>query len=125
VSEGRFGFQEITLSTGRRLLIRCEKVLDGAVPIGIMMELRAAATLELEIVDSAIESKPQRTGLTRAEQGVAELVVEGLTNKQMAEQLFVSHYTIDSHLRSIFKKLGVSSRLELKRILPQEFPPSN
>ena len=77
------------------------------------MELRAAATPELDSVDSAIESKPQRTGLTRAEQGVAELVVEGLTNKQMAEELFVSHYTIDSHLRSIFKKLGVSLRLNL------------
>ena len=89
------------------------------------MELRAAATPELDSADSAIASRPQRTELTRAEQGVAELVVEGLTNKQMAEQLFVSHYTIDSHLRSIFKKLGVSSRLELKRILPQEFPPSN
>jgi DNA-binding CsgD family transcriptional regulator len=125
VSEGGSGFQEITLSASQRLLIRCEKVLDGAVPIGIMMELRAAATPELDIDDSAVESRPQRTELTRAEEGVAELVVEGLTNKQMAEQLFVSHYTIDSHLRSIFKKLGVSSRLELKRILPQEFPLSN
>ena len=125
VSEGRFAFQEITLSAGRRLLIRCENVLDGAVPIGIMMELRAAATLEFDSVESSIESRPQRKELTRAEQGVAELVVEGLTNKQMAEQLFVSHYTIDSHLRSIFKKLGVSSRLELKRFLPQEFPPLN
>ena len=83
-----------------------------------MVELRTAASVELDLLDSAIEPRPQRTELTRAEQGVAELVVEGMTNKQMAEQLFVSHYTIDSHLRSIFKKLGVSSRLELKRILP-------
>ena len=113
VSEGRLGFQEITLSTGRHLYIRCEKVLDGGDPIGIMLELRAAANFEVGSVDSGIGAGPRRTGLTRAEQGVAELAVEGFTNKQIAERLFISAYTVDSHLRSIFKKLGVSSRLEL------------
>jgi DNA-binding NarL/FixJ family response regulator len=54
--------------------------------------------------------------LTGAEQGVAELVVDGFTNQQIAERLFISAYTVDSHLRSIFKKLGVSSRLELTRV---------
>jgi DNA-binding NarL/FixJ family response regulator len=55
-----------------------------------------------------------------AEQGVTELVVDGLTNKQIAERLFISHYTVDSHLRSIFKKLGVNSRLELTRVVLSE-----
>ena len=113
VSEGRLGFQEIILSTGRRLFIRCETVLDGGDAIGIMLEVRAAAILEVGVVDSTIGPRPQRTGLTRAEQGVAELAIDGFTNKQIAERLFVSAYTVDSHLRSIFKKLGVSSRLEL------------
>jgi sigma-54 dependent transcriptional regulator, acetoin dehydrogenase operon transcriptional activator AcoR len=117
VSEGRLGFQEITLSTGRRLFIRCEKVLDGGDPIGIMLEIRAAAHLEVDLGDSTIGPRPRRTGLTGAEQGVAELVVDGFTNKQIAERLFISAYTVDSHLRSIFKKLGVSSRLELTRVV--------
>jgi transcriptional regulator of acetoin/glycerol metabolism/DNA-binding CsgD family transcriptional regulator len=116
VSERRLGFHEITLSTGRRLFIRCEMVLDGGDPIGIMLELRAAANLEVGSADSPTGPGPRRTGLTRAEQGVAELVVEGFTNKQIAERLFVSAYTVDSHLRSIFRKLGVSSRLELTRV---------
>jgi len=117
VSEGRLGFQEITLSTGRRLFIRCEKVLDGGDPIGIMLELRAAANPEVGLDDFTIHPSPQRAGLTEAEQGVAELAVDGFTNKQIAERLFISAYTVDSHLRSIFKKFGVSSRLELTRVV--------
>jgi transcriptional regulator of acetoin/glycerol metabolism/DNA-binding CsgD family transcriptional regulator len=120
VSDGRSGFEEITLRTGRRTFIRCEKVLDGGYPIGIMLELRTAANLEVGSVDSASGPTPAPTGLTTAEQGVTELVVDGLTNKQIAERLFISHYTVDSHLRSIFKKLGVNSRLELARVVLSE-----
>src|SRR4029077_8441488 len=69
VSEGRLGFHEITLSTGRHLFIRCEKVLDGGDPIGIMLELRAAANLEVGLDDSTVRPSPQRAGLTAAEQG--------------------------------------------------------
>jgi DNA-binding CsgD family transcriptional regulator len=115
VSEGRSGFDEITLSNGRHVSIRCEKVLDGGHPIGIMSELHTAATREVWSVDSASGAAQRPSGLTTAEQGVTELVVEGLTNKQIAERLFISRYTVDSHLRSIFKKVGVRSRLELTR----------
>lgn len=116
VSEGRSGFDEITLRTGRQIFIRCERVLDGGYPIGIMSELRIAATPNVRSVDSASGPTTRSTGLTTAELGVTELVVEGLTNKQIAERLFISRFTVDSHLRSIFKKLGVSSRLELTRV---------
>jgi sigma-54 dependent transcriptional regulator, acetoin dehydrogenase operon transcriptional activator AcoR len=116
VSEGRLGFEDITLRTGRRLSIRCEKVLDGGDPIGIMVELRGGANLDVGLGDPTVLPTPRLTGLTNAEQGVAELVVDGFTNKQIAERLFISAYTVDSHLRSIFKKLGVKSRLELARV---------
>ena len=53
--------------------------------------------------------------LTSAEAAVAELVVEGRTNRQIAEQLFVSPHTVSTHLRHVFEKLGVSSRVELAR----------
>jgi DNA-binding CsgD family transcriptional regulator len=39
-----------------------------------------------------------------------------LTNRQAAERLFMSPYTVDTHLRSIFRKLAVNSRVELTRI---------
>jgi DNA-binding CsgD family transcriptional regulator len=51
--------------------------------------------------------------LTPAEREVAELVSTGLTNKQMGATLSCSPYTVDSHLRSIYRKLGVASRAAL------------
>lgn len=52
-------------------------------------------------------------GLTQAERTVAGLVSQGLTNRQIAEQLFISTRTVDSHLAHIFRKLDISSRARL------------
>ena len=41
----------------------------------------------------------------------------GLSNKQVAEQLYLSVTTIDSHLRGVYAKLGVRSRTQLARRL--------
>ena len=43
-------------------------------------------------------------------------MAQGLTNREVAEQLFVSPHTVSSHLRSIFAKLDINSRLALARI---------
>lgn len=51
--------------------------------------------------------------LTRAELRVAELVAEGLTNPQIAARLFVSRNTVQTQLRSVFRKLGVRSRAQV------------
>jgi DNA-binding CsgD family transcriptional regulator len=49
-------------------------------------------------------------GLTEREVDVLRLVAQGLTNAQVAERLFVSPRTVDFHLRSIYGKIGVTSR---------------
>lgn len=49
-------------------------------------------------------------GLTRAEAAVLALLVQGLTNKAIAERLYVSVNTVKTHMRNIYRKLGVSSR---------------
>ena len=54
--------------------------------------------------------------MTDSELVVARLVAQGLTNREAAERLFVSRHTVSSHLRSIFAKLNVNSRVELARI---------
>jgi DNA-binding CsgD family transcriptional regulator len=51
--------------------------------------------------------------LTRAEREVVRHVVEGLTNREIGERLFVSARTVETHLAHVFAKLGVSSRVEL------------
>jgi DNA-binding CsgD family transcriptional regulator len=57
--------------------------------------------------------------LTRAERAVAELVSEGLTSRQIAEQLFVSPRTVDAHLSHIFRKLEISSRAKLAALMAE------
>ena len=51
--------------------------------------------------------------LTRREREVAELIMERLTNPQIAERLVVSPKTVEIHASNIFRKLGVSSRREV------------
>jgi DNA-binding NarL/FixJ family response regulator len=53
------------------------------------------------------------TDLTAQERQVAALVRQGLANRDVAAQLFVSPRTVDFHLRNVFTKLQVSSRVEL------------
>ena len=66
-----------------------------------------------------LSADPPRSGweaLTPAERQVAELVTEGKTNREIAEQLFVSPNTVNAHLRHIFDKMAVRSRVELTRV---------
>jgi DNA-binding CsgD family transcriptional regulator len=44
---------------------------------------------------------------------VASELIQGKTNREIAERLSLSYYTIDNHLRRIYKKLGVHNRTEL------------
>lgn len=56
--------------------------------------------------------------LTGTEQKVARLVAGGLTNRQVAKELFVSPHTVGFHLRQIYRKLSIQSRVDLARIAP-------
>jgi DNA-binding NarL/FixJ family response regulator len=53
--------------------------------------------------------------LTRSERAIVELVAQGLSNAQIADQLFVSRRTVESHLVHVYPKLGARSRVELAR----------
>jgi DNA-binding NarL/FixJ family response regulator len=55
--------------------------------------------------------------LTGREKEVAQLLVERMTNAEIAEKLFLSEKTVESHLRNIFRKLDVSSRVEVAKLV--------
>jgi class 3 adenylate cyclase len=61
-----------------------------------------------------------RDALTATEQRVAQLAIEGLSNRRIAETLFVTRKTVESHLDHIFHKLGIHARGELEPALAGE-----
>jgi DNA-binding NarL/FixJ family response regulator len=82
-----------------------------------------AGRLADELRISGERSLRRRAGagtLTPAQERVARLAAGGLTNKQIAAQLYVSVAAVEFHLRNVFRKLGISSRRELGAALPPE-----
>jgi DNA-binding CsgD family transcriptional regulator len=68
-------------------------------------------------------AKPRRRvlvgvdALTPSERRVAEMAADGLTNRQIGQQLFVSMRTVENHLSGVFRKLGIASRAEIGDVL--------
>jgi len=91
----------------------------GAVPWAERAEAELRASGE-----TARKRDPSTVGqLTPQELQIAGLVTGGLTNKEIAAQLYLSPRTVDYHLRKVFTKLGITSRTELVRDgLPQPGP---
>ena len=61
--------------------------------------------------------------LTDTERATARLVAQGLTNQQVADQVYISTHTVAFHLRQVFRKLDIRSRVELARIAFEHDPP--
>lgn len=61
--------------------------------------------------DDGLETSPEEQ-LTNREREVLSLLVQGLTNKEIAQKLFISEKTVKSHLSSVFRKLRVTRRLQ-------------
>lgn len=79
----------------------------------------AAALIEQTAQTAPVPSDVEATlsKLTKAERRVADLVAEGLSNQAIADQLYVSRHTVESHVKHIFTKLGLSSRVALATLI--------
>jgi len=82
------------------------------------VELRATGARPRRVVLTGLES------LTASEGRVAELASQGLTNREIAQTLFVTARTVEGHLTSIFRKLRLASRTELRAVLTAAAPGS-
>jgi DNA-binding CsgD family transcriptional regulator len=80
---------------------------------------------ELALTGAAVRTRPAevRDDLTAQEAQIARLARNGLSNPEIGAQLFISARTVEWHLRKVFSKLGISSRRELRRALPDNDRP--
>ena len=60
-----------------------------------------------------LDLKLRETGLSHREVEVTKVIAKGVTNKEAADQLFVTEKTIKFHLTNIYRKMGVKSRTQL------------
>jgi DNA-binding NarL/FixJ family response regulator len=95
---------------GRQAMVFEDNGTPGEEPL-VVVVLPAALAMELRA------DPIPRVELSPAETTVAELVARGLSNRRIAEQLFLSRFTVETHLKRIFVKLGLSSRAELAALV--------
>jgi DNA-binding CsgD family transcriptional regulator len=96
-----------------------QRAADAALAGGAVA-LHQRARTEL----AATGARPRReflrggpASLTASERRIAELAVGGHSNREIAQQLFVTQKTVEYHLRNVYRKLGINGRRELARAL--------
>ncbi len=133
-----FELARIRLAYGERLrrsraTARAREQLRGALEVFERLGARPWAERAANELRATGLTKPRsaarRPGtLTAQEREIAELAGSGLTNKQIADRLFLSHRTVGAHLYQIFPKLGITSRAALRdalALLPEPATPSS
>ena len=104
---------------------------DRHTGIGVLSEAyELYAGLDANFYLRGVERDLRRAGapadigqaLTRAEERVAQLVSEGHTNQSVASALGVSIHTVNTHLRAVFRKMGVRSRVQLTNAMSIRTP---
>jgi len=104
----------LSLSRGPRMA-RAVPVYDGASLAGALVSISQAPTPNAPTVGDATAHR--WSSLTEAERNIAQQVARGLTNRETAALLFLSPHTVDYHLRQIYRKLAVQSRVEMARVV--------
>jgi sigma-54 dependent transcriptional regulator, acetoin dehydrogenase operon transcriptional activator AcoR len=112
----------VPLDDGRSVGARCEAVRDGAELLAVLVRLMPEPASGMPGGPRARRGRSGRArfgweSLSDTELAVADLAARGRTNRAIADALVVSPHTVDSHLRHIYTKLGISSRVELTRLV--------
>ena len=90
--------------------------------LGCPLSIRLSPMKESQCSETTVisPSVSPLTALTTREREVASLVAQGLTNRQIAETLFVSLSTVKSHVQSALEKTGSSNRAALSAYVQRE-----
>ncbi|MGH3834656.1 MAG: LuxR C-terminal-related transcriptional regulator [Pseudonocardiaceae bacterium] len=110
--------QAATRTTDRRAmatLLTCARALYGNLPSGPNSPPESGEELDAAPALAAASSGPveARSILSERELEVGQLILTGLTHKQIGERLFISAKTVEHHMARIRQRLGVASRKEL------------
>ena len=90
------------------------RALSGLIELGARPQIEQANAL-LTRINAAMKRESHPDGLSSREAEVLQGVARGLTNAQIADELFISPRTVGSHITSIYRKLGVNSRAAATR----------
>ncbi len=124
------------ISTGKSLILHGVKAYGNSRMLSVhyfqmiqtLQENNIWTYPELTIALTQTEKKPQlskdaqeiiKTRLTQKEQDVVQLVLEGLTNEAISQELDITLRTVKAHISSIFSKLHVNDRISLVLLLKQ------
>jgi DNA-binding CsgD family transcriptional regulator len=124
IARGETKAEELVLSRGIAATVRCEPVEAAGENVGVLIRLNAGSHMAAGTRGVRGNKRVRRetfgwASLSAAQLGIAELVARGLTNGEIAARLYLSRHTVDFHLRQIFSKLSIESRVELARIVSE------
>ncbi len=99
------------------VMLSIRSVLRGGAPIDPFIARRILAMLpkQANTEPAPLEPQAETEALTEREDEILRLVADGMSNREIAEQLHLSRYTIESHIKRIYRKLAVSSRVSAVR----------
>ncbi|MGZ0151925.1 ATP-binding protein [Kribbella sp. WER1] len=132
-AEERYGRAALAAGDRKTGVPALERALDSLAALGatapagrIQSVLQAAGVRRRRWAAVPPRALEGWEALTPMERRVALLVADGHTNRSAAEELVVSASTVGTHLRAVFGKLGVNSRVQLTRLVLERFaPPPN
>lgn len=98
------------------LTVSIRNVLKGGAPIDpfiarhILSRIPLQAEAPIELISDTENNEPLSANLTGREHQILNLVASGLSNQEIANQIFLSRHTVETHIRHVYRKLAVTNR---------------